>query len=151
MVAALTSLPSFGHIEEPPDKLGIDVVVVLASALLHHEPMLSKRIEVFCSSLSRLHVEIPLNIFDARIRMPEQIVQQILTVVPGQLGTHCVLCPFHLVTDPFDDAKHCCCCLGDTFEHADHPIFPSHLRPFAVTHSLQQAITVGLVPGDVAG
>jgi len=40
MVAALTSLPSFGHLEEPPDKLGIDVVVVLASALFHHEPVL---------------------------------------------------------------------------------------------------------------
>lgn len=58
MVAALTSLPSFGHIEEPPDKLGIDVVVVLASALFHHEPMLSKRIEVICSSLSCLQVKV---------------------------------------------------------------------------------------------
>lgn len=91
--------------------------------------MLSKGIEVFCSSLSRLQMEVPLNIFDARIRMPEQIVQQILTVVPGQLGTHSVLCPFHLVTDPFDDAERWRPCLGDTFEHVDHPIFPSQLRP----------------------
>ena len=98
--------------------------------------MLSKGIEVFCSSLSRLQVEVPLNIFDARIRMPEQIVQQILTVVPGKLGTHSVLCPLHLVTDPFDDAKGCCRCPGDTFKHVVFPIFRSHLRPSAVTHSL---------------
>lgn len=64
---ALTGSPAFRHLEEQPDQLSIDVVVVLASALLHHEPMLRQRIEVLCGSLSSLQTEVPLDILDARV------------------------------------------------------------------------------------
>ncbi|SHL84997.1 Helicase conserved C-terminal domain-containing protein [Roseovarius marisflavi] len=136
--------PLSAIIHEQRDQWHVDVVVAAARLMLFHKTTFGECLKVFRGRLPR-NLEVIHDEIDASIGMPEQIIQQVLTVDLGQLASKAVLGPCHLAANGLNKRE--CCMRGfrDALQHVEQPPLPIPVLP----DSLQVAIVIRLVPGDV--
>lgn len=122
----------------------VDVVVPPSPLLFHQEPILGELVQVARCCGAR-HLQVLLHIFDPRVGVSEQVVDEVLAVEPV-LRPDAVLVVLKRLLDGTDGLDAFGGGVLHHVQHVEHPVLPGVLFP----HGLQQPVILSLGLNDPA-
>lgn len=102
-IKSYTSLTT-GHLQKETYQRCIDIIVAAPGLMFSKHALLRQLVEIFGCRLTH-DAQISLDILNFRVGMPEQIVQQFLTVYSGEFRTHPMFHGCHLFPHPLNQLQ----------------------------------------------